>query len=84
MNEIQTLHQQAIDLAENAFTAKLQGDRTQADHLLQQAFVKEAEAAALIVNDLNAEPTRSVLHRSAASLAIECGEFQAAERLGDF
>jgi len=42
MNPIQTLHQQAMDLAENAFTAKLKGDRTQADQLLQQAFAKEA------------------------------------------
>ena len=81
MNQIQTLHQQAMDLAENAFTAKLRGDRTQADQLLRQAFAKEAEAAALVTNNLDAEPTRSVLHRSAASLAIECGEFQTAERL---
>jgi|GEM_PF-299795 uncharacterized protein YjbI with pentapeptide repeats len=81
MNQIQTLHQQAMDLAENAFTVKLRGDRTQADQLLRQAFAKEAEAAALVANDLDAEPTRSVLHRSAASLAIECGEFQTAERL---
>lgn len=81
MNQAQALHQQAMDLAESAFTAKLRGDRTQADRLLQQAFAKEAEAAALIANDFNAEPTRSVLHRSAASLAIDCGEFQTAERL---
>ncbi|NJL19714.1 MAG: hypothetical protein HC895_01050 [Leptolyngbyaceae cyanobacterium SM1_3_5] len=89
MNRIQALHQQAMDLAEAAFTAKLRGDtvpgaqsdRTQADQLLRQAFAKESEAAALVANDLDAEPTRSVLHRSAASLAIDCGEFQAAERL---
>ncbi|MEH2373693.1 hypothetical protein [Nostoc sp.] len=30
---------------------------------------------------LDAEPTRSVLHRSAATLAINCGKFRAAERL---
>ncbi|WP_315787762.1 hypothetical protein [Fischerella sp. JS2] len=35
----------------------------------------------LIANLLDAEPTRSVLHCSATSLAIECGEFQIAERL---
>lgn len=45
------------------------------------AFEKEAQAAVLTAHDLNAEPTRSVLHRSAASLAIDCGEFQVAERL---
>jgi hypothetical protein len=31
--------------------------------------------------DLSAEPTRSVLHRSAAALAVECGEAREAERL---
>ncbi|NJM49408.1 MAG: hypothetical protein HC860_27180 [Alkalinema sp. RU_4_3] len=50
--------------------------------LLRQAFVQETQAAAdLVVETLEAEPTRSVLHRSAASLAIDCGEFQVAERL---
>jgi hypothetical protein len=48
---------------------------------LHQQAMDLAEAAALIANNFDAEPTRSVLHRSAASLAIECGEFQAADRL---
>jgi hypothetical protein len=39
------------------------------------------QAAALIANQLDAEPTRSVLHRSAANLAVNCGELTAAERL---
>jgi hypothetical protein len=30
---------------------------------------------------IDEEPTRSVLHRSAASLAIKCGEYEEAERL---
>ncbi len=30
---------------------------------------------------MTAEPTRSVLHRSAATLAIKCGELQMAEKL---
>lgn len=49
--------------------------------MTRQAFEQEAEAASLIAETLDAEPTRSVLHCSAASLAIECGEFQTAERL---
>lgn len=81
MNLIQELHQQAMDLAEVAFTAKLRGDLEQMSILSRQAFEKEAQAAKLIATDLNAEPTRSVLHRSAASLAIDCGELQAAEKL---
>ncbi|WP_035140259.1 hypothetical protein [Fischerella sp. PCC 9605] len=81
MSQIQELHNQAMDLAEAAFTAKLKGDLEQANQLTRQAFEKETQAARIIANQLNAEPTRSVLHRSAASLAIECGEFQIAERL---
>ncbi|MEH2373692.1 hypothetical protein [Nostoc sp.] len=81
MSQIQELHKQAMDLAEAAFTAKLRGDLKQASQVSRQAFEKESQAAALIANQLDAEPTRSVLHRSAATLAIDCGEFRVAERL---
>lgn len=81
MSQIQTLHQQAMDLAEAAAVARLRGAFEQAAQLTRQAFEQEAQAANLIASVLDAEPTRSVLHRSAASLAIECGELRAAERL---
>lgn len=81
MNELQTLHHHAMDLAEAAAVAHLSGEIEKAAQLTRQAFEQEAQAANLIANVLDAEPTRSVLHRSAASLAIECGELQAAERL---
>jgi hypothetical protein len=64
-----------------AQVAKLKGDSVLALKLSKQAFEKERLAAQLIVNNLGAEPTRSVLHRSAATLAIDCGEIAAAERL---
>jgi predicted 3-demethylubiquinone-9 3-methyltransferase (glyoxalase superfamily) len=81
MRQVQTLHQQAMDLAEAAAVARLRGMTEEADKLTRQAFEHEAQAAALIVNNVDAEPTRSVLHRSAASLAIECGDFKEADRL---
>ncbi|MBD0345547.1 MAG: hypothetical protein ICV63_12145 [Coleofasciculus sp. Co-bin14] len=81
MNQIQELHQQAMDLAEFAFTAKLRGDLEGANQLHRQAFEKEAKAAGLLAANLDAEPTRSILHRSAATLAIDCGELQTAEKL---
>jgi hypothetical protein len=81
MSQIQALHQQAMDLAEAAAVARLRGAPEQAAQLTRQAFEQEARSAALIASQLDAEPTRSVLHRSAASLAIECGELRAAERL---
>jgi hypothetical protein len=81
MSQIQVLHQQAMDLAEAAAIARLRGATEQAAQFTRQAFEQETQAAVLIASALDAEPTRSVLHRSAASLAIECGELQVAERL---
>ncbi|MCG8585559.1 MAG: hypothetical protein MI757_12685 [Pirellulales bacterium] len=81
MSKIQELHQQAMDLAEQADLEKLRGDTTQVKEILRQALELEAEAVRMVADDLMAEPTRSVLHRSAATLAIECGELQRAERL---
>ena len=80
MSQIQVLHQQAMDFAEAAAVARLRGTPEQAAQLTRQAFEQETQAVALIANTLDAEPTRSVLCRSAASLAIECGEFRTAER----
>ncbi|BAY47295.1 hypothetical protein SAMD00079811_49130 [Scytonema sp. HK-05] len=81
MSQIRELHQQAMDLAEMAEVAKLRGNLTQAEQLSRQAFEKELQAAQLIASDVEAEPTRSVLHRSAATLAIDCGKIDSAERL---
>ena len=81
MSQIQELHKQAMDLAEMAQVAKLKNNSDLASQLSRQAFEKERLAAELIVNDLAAEPTRSILYRSAATLAIDCGEIYIAERL---
>ncbi len=79
--QVNVLHQEAMNLAELAQVAKLRGEIEQSNHLLRQAFTQESSAAALIANHWESEPTRSVLHRSAASLAIECEEFEIANRL---
>jgi hypothetical protein len=81
MSQIQELHQQAMDLAEMAQVAKLRSNLDLASQLSRQAFEKERLAAELITNDFAAAPTRSILYRSAATLAIDCGEIHIAERL---
>ena len=81
MSQVQDLHRQAMDLAEQADLKRLRGDTSQVQELLRQALELEAEAAGMVANDITAEPTRSVLHRSAAALAVECGEFSLAEKL---
>lgn len=81
MKTITTLHREAMSLADLAVIARTNGDSAQAIDLSLQAFQKESEAASLVAGDISLEPTRSVLHRSAASLALECGEVREAERL---
>jgi hypothetical protein len=81
MKSVRDLHRQAMDFAEQAFAAKQQGDPALADSLSRQAFEHELRAATAVAPDLTAEPTRSVLYRSAATLALDCGEVREAERL---
>lgn len=81
MSRINDLHEQAMDLADEALIAKQQGHAEQAVGLTLQAFELERAAADLLRDDLNAEPTRSVLYRSAATLAFECSQLDEAERL---
>jgi Flp pilus assembly protein TadD len=75
------LHDQAMVLVGTAERLRRDGDTQRAAIVLQQAFEQERHAAELSATDLTFEPTRSVLHRSAASLAIECGQLREAERL---
>ena len=84
MNEIATLHGEAMDLAEEAFNASLRGDRDTASRLFRLAFEKERSAAEALKESYALEPSRSVLFRSAASLALDCGEWREAERLISF
>jgi hypothetical protein len=81
IQNIQELHKEAMDLAEMAFIAKLKGDLKSAENLLIEAYKKESDSAKLLVDEYDFEPTRSILYRSAASLAIECNDVRGAERL---
>lgn len=81
MSELKALHRQAMDFAEMAEMAKLRGDSERATDLFRQAFEYERDAAGSVTADASAEPTRSILYRSAASLALDYGDLREAERL---
>src|SRR5215213_2548735 len=81
MSTVRELHRQAMDLAELAYVARHYGESERAIDLARQALVYETQAAEMLVDRLDAEPSRSVLYRSAASLALQCGEWVEAERL---
>ncbi|HAX88000.1 MAG TPA: hypothetical protein DCY91_17470 [Cyanobacteria bacterium UBA11370] len=81
MPDVETLHREAMELVDQAVLARQRGDAEAILEFKRAAFAKERTAADLIANQLDLEPTRSVLHRSAAVLALECGELREAERL---
>lgn len=81
MQEVTALHRQAMELADLAAAAKRRGDTSAFAEHTRAALEKEAEASRLVADLHGLEPTRSVLHRSAASLALECGEVRQAEQL---
>jgi hypothetical protein len=88
-NSLETLHHQSMELVDRSILAKQQGDDAGSLELLRSplaqaklsAFEQERSAANLVADQLDFEPTRSVLHRSAASLAVECLQLREAERL---
>jgi hypothetical protein len=81
IDEVGQLHRRAMELCDRALLARTTGDQDLAIELFRESFETESRAAALVVGDLALEPTRSILHRSAATLALDCSDFRAAERL---
>ena len=68
-----------MDIAFLADRARSGGDDAEARRLLGKALIYEQQA----IRELRepTEPTHSVLHRSAAWLALECGDTRMAEKL---
>ena len=81
MSRVNELHEQAMELADQALLAKRRGELERSAELAYRAFERESAAAEMVRHDVATEPTRSILYRSAAGLAIECGETEAAFHL---
>ena len=81
MSTVRELHDKAMNLAHLAMVARHGQVWEQAETLARQAYEYELQAAQLISEDQSSEPTRSILYRSAASLAYQCKEFAIAQRL---
>lgn len=81
IQQVNRLHEQAMEQAEIAFVAKIKGDKETAKQKFLEAFQYEREAVNLLLNDYESEPTRSVLFRSAAALAFDAGLLQEAEQM---
>jgi hypothetical protein len=81
LSQIKDFHHRAMQLADQASQLRRRGQGQEADAHLREALTQERRAAELTAADLSLEPTRSVLHLSAAALACQCGEYREAERL---
>jgi hypothetical protein len=77
MNNVNKLHDQAMDIAEKAFLAQKAGDNTTFIRLSKEAFLLEKKAAMMLKDKANAEPSRSILFKSAAFLAFDAQEYYA-------
>ena len=77
---ISELHEEAMEYADIALFARKKGEEDRFLKYSQLAFENE-KAAALMIESEDSEPTRSVLHRSAAVLVLDCGEYREAEKL---
>jgi hypothetical protein len=81
MNKVRDKHNQAMDYAEMALLARRRGKREEEEALSRCALQAELEAIEALLATERVEPTCSVLHRSAATLALDCGEPRTAEKL---
>jgi len=81
MSQIEELHEQAMDIAEEAFSAQRKGNDLEALRLFQDALDLEVAAATQYPTKRESEPSRSILFRSAAALAFHAKDFEQAEQL---
>jgi small subunit ribosomal protein S4 len=81
MNKVKELHRKAMGALDQALLLKQKGDNTAYEQATRLALRLESEAADLLRTELDAEPARSILYRSAASIAIELHLPKSAERL---
>ena len=79
MSNVPKIHREAMEWAEEGQFRLQSGDQPSAREAFRKAM--ELERAAAFATDENLEPDRSVLFRSAGSLALDCEELRAAEQL---
>jgi len=81
MSTVRDQHREAMDLADRADMEKRRGNVDTARQFYGQAFKLEQAAATALATRYQDEPSRSILYRSAASLAMDIQQFNEAERL---
>jgi hypothetical protein len=72
MRTIKNIHREAMEHTDLALVARRQGDEIAASSYFRRAYELELQAASSFLDKPNDEPTRSILYRSAATLALDC------------
>lgn len=87
MNEtnrkINTWHEEAMDFAEMAFFAQRRGEAQSYWKFIQRALNYEKAAARTLKDNLEAEPSRTVLYQGAVHFALNLDNFDEARKLLD-
>lgn len=82
MNALNDFHNKAMEFAELALAERAQGNKEESISLFEKALECELSAIAeLDKNNEITEPTYSVLHRSAGTLALDCNQARKAEQI---
>ena len=82
MSAINDFHHEAMEFSAHALMARMRGNAEEAVPLFERALENELAA----IQEMEkigsfAEPTYSVLHRSAGTLALDCKKYRLAEQL---
>lgn len=74
-------HNKAMEFAERALMARVRGNTEESTKLFEKALENELEAISKLEAEGRIEPTYSVLHRSAGTLALDCNQPKKAEEI---
>lgn len=81
MKSIKQLHDTAVGYCQYAIMVIHEGKERKGKRLYRKALSYEIKAAGLLEANLENEPSRSVLYRSAASIALNCEEYETAKKM---
>lgn len=81
MTESKQLHEKAMAAFQEALVSRHLGREDEALTHYERALELERAAAMCFVDEGGSEPTRSILFRSAATLAMDCGKYAEAREL---
>jgi hypothetical protein len=81
MKTFEQLHEEAMELASLAYIESQKGNHISALENNRKGYELEKQSAMLLLNDMENEPTRSIIFKSAAWLAFHIAEYREAEKM---